>query len=395
MDAIAECLDRRVQEIFPSRPELEKLLRSDQKIKLYQGFDPSSPNLHIGHLVGLLQLKLFQDLGHQVIFLIGDFTGMIGDPTDKSATRTKLSREEVVNNAKTYQEQAGRILKFEGPNAARMEFNSKWLEKLTFADIIELSSSFTVQQMIERDMFQERLKAGIPIHLHEFLYPLMVTVDAIELDVDLEVGGSDQLFNMTVGRSLIKTKTGKNKFALTTKLLTDGQGRKIGKTTGNAINLFGQPADLFGQIMALPDDTVISALKLVTALHLDEIEALAARFETDPMSVKKRLAFEVVSLCHGTEVAQNAQAHFEKTVQHKELPDAIKPVTVPMIGQDVSLLDLLKAAYPEESSSNLKRVIAQGGVEVNQAKMTDPNLHLTPQNGDIVKYGKRSFRQLK
>src|SRR3989344_3264869 len=253
MDAITELLIRRVNTILPSQEELTKTLKSGKKLRLYQGFDPSSPDLHIGHLVGLLQLKAFQDLGHEVIFLIGDFTAMIGDPTDKTAARTKLTRDQVLANAQTYKDQAGKILDFSGKNPVKMKFNSEWLDPLKFADIIELASNFTVQQMIERDMFQERIKQEKPIFLHELLYPLMVTYDAIAMNVDLEVGGTDQLFNMMVGRPLIKHINNKDKFVITTKLLTDSQGTKIGKTTGNAINLFGNPNNLFGQIMSLPD----------------------------------------------------------------------------------------------------------------------------------------------
>ena len=379
MNQVDELLTRRVDTIIPSREELEKVLHSTKKLKLYMGFDPSKPNLHIGHLVGLLQLKLFQNLGHEVIFLIGDFTAMIGDPTDKTAARTKLTRDQVLANAQTYKDQAGRILNFSGKNPVKMKFNSEWLDPLKFADIIELASNFTVQQMIERDMFQERIKQEKPIFLHELLYPLMVTYDAIAMNVDLEVGGTDQLFNMMVGRPLIKHINNKDKFVITTKLLTDSQGTKIGKTTGNAINLFGNPNNLFGQIMSLPDDTTIPALKLITTLPLTEIDALQQKLTA--MDLKKRLALEIISMCHGPAAAKTAQSHFENTFQKQN----------PGFSTTVPLRENLAGTISSEvgSMSEAKRLIRQGAVDVSGATISDPTYKV--KVGDNVKIGKKTF----
>ncbi len=388
-----ELLTRRVDKILPSPDALRSLLESGKKLRLYQGFDPSKPDLHIGHLVGLLQLRAFQDLGHEVIFLIGDFTGRIGDPTDKSATRPKLTKEEVKQNAQTYKDQAGKILRFDGENAAQMKFNSQWLDQLTFADVIELASHFTVQQMIERDMFQERLKANTPIFLHEFLYPLMVTYDAQVMEVDLEVGGTDQLFNMSVGRHYLKDKVGKDKFVLTTKLLTDSQGRKIGKTTGNAINLFGDPRNLYGQIMALSDDVIIPAFTLATTLTLEKITKKEALVKTNPLQAKKDLAFAVTQMCHGDTAALSAQTHFEATVQSDELPPDIPSVQIhPQ--EALSLLELCRQAGVGESSGQIKRTIIQGGVELDGTKILDPNQAVSLKSGSVLKFGKRDFRRL-
>ena len=379
MDAITELLIRRVNTILPSQEELTKTLKSGKKLRLYQGFDPSSPDLHIGHLVGLLQLKAFQDLGHEVIFLIGDFTAMIGDPTDKTAARTKLTRDQVLANAQTYKDQAGKILDFSGKNPVKMKFNSEWLDPLKFADIIELASNFTVQQMIERDMFQERIKQEKPIFLHELLYPLMVTYDAIAMNVDLEVGGTDQLFNMMVGRPLIKHINNKDKFVITTKLLTDSQGTKIGKTTGNAINLFGNPNNLFGQIMSLPDDTTIPAFNLITTLPLTEIDALQQKLTA--MDLKKRLALEIISMCHGPAAAKTAQSHFENTFQKQN----------PEFSTTVPLRENLAGTISSEvgSMSEAKRLIRQGAVDVSGATISDPTYKV--KVGDNVKIGKKTF----
>lgn len=391
MDPINELLSRRVQTILPDKQLLETKLRSGQKLRLYQGFDPSSPNLHIGHLVGLLQLKMFQDLGHQVIFLIGDFTGMIGDPTDKSSARPKLSREQVIENAKTYQAQAGRILNFTGNNPVQLKFNSEWLDSMTFKDLIELTSNVTVQQMIERDMFQERLKQTRPIFLHEFLYPISQGYDSVAMDVDLEVGGNDQMFNMMVGRQLMKSLKNKDKIVLTTKLLTDADGRKIGKTTGNAINLFGDPKDLFGALMSQPDSILDQGFELATTLPLDEVNALKESAQTQPMEIKKRLAFEVVKLCQGEEAAVNAQQYFESVFQKRDLSANIIEKTIPNGPSDI--VAVLTAAGIAESNSARKRLISQGAVEIDDQKIVDPTLVIDKTNF-ILKVGKHTILRI-
>src|SRR3990167_3838404 len=262
--------------------------RRKKKITLYQGFDPPSPSLHIGHLIGIRKLAQFQALGHKVIFLIGDFTGMIGDPSDKSAARKKLSKKEVLENAKGWKKQIEKILRFDGPNAAEVRYNSECLSKLSSQEVIELASNFTVQQMEERDFFQDRLKEDKPIYLHEFLYPLLQGYDSVSMGVDLEVGGNDQLFNMLSGRTLMKALKGKEKYVLTMKLLTDTTGKKMGKTEGNAINLTDEPDDMYGKVMSFPDPFIEQGLELLTDLEVSE---LANRKTLD---AKKALAFEIV-----------------------------------------------------------------------------------------------------
>src|SRR3990167_6591834 len=215
-----EVLTRGVNQVLPDKKGLADLM-SKRKIKLYQGFDPSAPSLHLGNFVGLMKLRQFQKLGHEVIFLVGDFSGMIGDPTDKLAARTKLTREQVLENAKAWMAQAGKVLDFGGKNPSKIMFNSEWTDKLTQKDLIEITSKLTYQQLIERDMYQERIKSGNAIYLHELLYPVYQGYDSVAMDVDLEIGGSDQVFNMLVGRNLMKAIKGKEKFVLSTKLLVD------------------------------------------------------------------------------------------------------------------------------------------------------------------------------
>lgn len=382
-----DLLTRRVQQILPSKEGLETLM-AKRKIRLYMGFDPSRPNLHIGHLVGLLQLKAFQEAGHEVIFLIGDFTGMIGDPTDKASTRPKLSHEEVLKNAETYKEQAGKFLRFTGENAVRIMFNYDWNSKLNFPDVLELASNLTVQQLIERDMFQVRIKAGKPIHLHEFLYPLIQGYDSVAMDVDLEIGGNDQMFNLLMGRTLLKALKNKEKFCLTTKLLVDSSGKKVGKTTGNAVDLFGKPEDLFGGLMAVPDDAIENMLVCATEIPLDQVAKLVEQIAIDPMDVKKKLAWEITKMCHNEQIANAAQAHFESVVQDKQAPADTPELR---LKPNTAILEVLKSAELGVSNSDIKRTLEQGGVEVDGDRVTDPTTVVT---GSTLKFGKRTFRKI-
>jgi tyrosyl-tRNA synthetase len=382
-----DLLTRRVQQILPTKEGLESLI-SKRKIRLYMGFDPSRPNLHIGHLVGLLQLKAFQDAGHEVIFLIGDFTGMIGDPTDKGATRPKLSHKEVLKNAETYKEQAGKFLRFSGENPVKIMFNYDWNSKLNFPDVLELASNLTVQQLIERDMFQVRIKEGKPIHLHEFLYPLIQGYDSVAMDVDLEIGGNDQMFNLLMGRTLLKSIKNKEKYCLTTKLLVDSAGKKIGKTTGNAVELFGKSEDLFGGLMSVPDDAIENMLVCATEIPMDQVRELINQIPSHPMDIKKKLAWEITKMCHDAKTADLAQIHFELVVQDGGAPADTKEL---IVKSDTPILEVLKSAGLGVSNSDIKRTLEQGGVELDEVRITDPTTLVT---AGALKFGKRTFRKL-
>ena len=364
-------LTRGVAEILPTKEGLKKLMES-RKISLYEGFDPTSPSLHIGHLIGIRKLAQFQKLGHQVIFLIGDFTGMIGDPTDKTSARQKLTHEQMLNNLKGYKEQVKNIIDFDGDNPVKIVFNYDWLSKLTFADVVELATHFTVQQMIERDFYQERLKQNKPIYLHEFMYPLMQGYDSAHMAVDLEIGGNDQMFNLLAGRTLEKAYKNKDKFCLTTKLLTDPTGAKMGKTTGNTVNLTDSPNDIFGKIMALPDSLLPLGFELLTDMDQPE---------TEPMTAKKILALEVVKQIHGEKSAHAAQKNFEQTFQKKA------PEYKQKIKAQANLI--LTVAQIAGSNSEAKRLIAQGAVDVNGVKASDGTV--TMRAGDKVKIGQKTF----
>ncbi|TSC54255.1 MAG: tyrosyl-tRNA synthetase [Microgenomates group bacterium LiPW_16] len=397
MDEIDELLTRGVERIYPSREALGSVLRSDKKLRLYQGFDPSMPNLHLGHLVGLLKLRQFQDLGHEVIFLIGDFTGMIGDPTDKSAARPRLTREQVLKNAKNWKEQAGRILNFDGENPAKIMFNSAWNDKITFKNLIEITSNFTIQQLLERDMFQKRMKMGKPIFLHEFLYPVAQAIDCVEMDVDLEVGGSDQTFNMLAGRILMKALKRKEKFVLTTKLLVDSKGEKVGKTAGNALFLNATPAEMYGGIMSFPDEVIPLAFELLSRVSLELVEEHEKALQggkVNPMDLKKQLAFEIVKLYHGEKPAKEAQEEFERVFQKGQAP-VYNILTYYTKRKESNIVDLLVETKLASSRSGAKRLVEQGGVEVDGKQIADIRHQITVKDGMIIRAGKRRFVRLK
>lgn len=376
-------LVRGVEQILPDKKGLAELM-GKRKIRLYQGFDPSMPSLHLGNFVGLMKLRQFQKLGHEVIFLVGDFTGMIGDPTDKLAARKKLSRQEVLKNAKTWRTQAGKVLDFEGKNPAKIMFNSKWGDKLNFNDLIKICSNLTVQQMIERDMFQERIKQNAPIYLHEFLYPVAQGYDSVAMDVDLEIGGNDQLFNIMVGRTLMKALKNKDKFVLTTKLLVDKEGKKVGKTTGNALFLDSKAEDFYAGTMSFPDEVIESGFELLTEVPLAGIRE---KIKKNPMVEKKRLAYEVVKILYGEEGAIKAQNSFEETFQERKPEFNIK------IASGASIVSTIAPFTSLGSISEAKRLIKQRAVDVNGKVMVDSNYRVEP--GDDIKVGSRTFLKAK
>lgn len=394
MDAIDILLTRGVDTIYPTREVLEKVLRSGKKLKLYQGFDPSGANLHIGHAVGLRKLRQFQDLGHKVIFLIGDFTGMIGDPSGKKDARKPLTKEQVLANAKEYQTQASKVLRFEGENPVEIAFNSKWNSQLTFEDVLKLASHFTAQQMLERDMFQERMKEGREISLVEFLYPIMVAYDAVAMNVDLELGGTDQTFNMLAGRKLHKQKLNKEKFVMTVPLLTDAKGTKIGKTEGNVIGLTDAPNEFYAKIMSLGDDAIVNCFTLLTDTPLSEIESMnnAMKSGENPMLFKKRLAYELTRWLNDETSAKSAQANFENTVQSKVLTGELPEVKISTLSAaTLPIIELLIQTNCANSKSEARRLVEQGAVEVDQTIVDLVQTNVTLKAGMTMKVGKKRF----
>ena len=396
MDKIDELLTRGVADIIPRKEELEKFLRSGKKLRVYQGFDPTSPDLHIGHMLGLKKLRQWQDLGHEVIFLIGDFTGMVGDPTGRNKTREPLTREQVLENAKTYKKQAGKIMQFEGKNPVQIKYNSEWLAKLSALEVTRLMSLLTVQQILERDMFRKRIKNDQEISMIEVTYPIMQGYDSVAMDIDVEVGGTDQLFNMMVGRDLMRKIKGKNKFVMTTPLLTDASGAKIGKTEGNTIALRDKPENLFAKLMKLPDEIIGKGFEYLTNVPVSEINKIyiKLKLEKNPIVFKKKLAFEIVKDLNSEHDAKKALEHFEKTVQQKNLPTEI-PAYKYSGETQTRIDDLLILANLSESKSEAKRLIEQGGVEIDGKKVTDPNSEIKVKNDMVIKVGKRKYIKIK
>ena len=383
-DKINELLTRGVDKIYPSRELLEKLLLSGKKLRLYQGFDPTGDRLHLGHMVGLRKHKQWQDLGHEVIFLIGDGTGQAGDPTGKKQTREKFfTKEELRANAKNYVAQASKIIRFKGSNPVKILYNSDWLDKLTKVEILNIAQNFSVQQLIERDMFQERLKAGEPINLREFLYPLLQGYDSVAMDVDLELGGTDQTFNMLAGRTLMKAMKGKEKFVMTTPLLSDSRGIKIGKSEGNTISLTDEPNDLFGKIMSLADDAIIPIFTLLTDVSLEDI--VSFDIKKNPLELKKSAAHIIVSQLYSEKLATKAQDNFEKTFTQGNVPENITQVTV---ARDASLSDILLTQQLIVSKSELRRLVSEGAITnmATNEKVTDPNSKVSSATYKIGKH---------
>lgn len=386
-------LNRGVEAIYPSKENLKEKLESGEKLTIYQGFDPTGEFLHVGHAIGLKKLKHFQDLGHTIIMLIGDFTAQIGDPTDKSATRTQLTKEEVLKNCKNYQEQAAKILDFNGNNPAELKYNSEWLEKLSFADVIELAAHFTVQQMLERDMFDKRMKAGKPIGLHEFMYPLMQGYDSVALKIDGEVGGNDQMFNMMAGRTLERQILDKDKFVLTTKLLEDTTGKKMGKTEGNMITLIDSPQEMYGKVMSWTDGMIYRGFELCTDEPMDEIEKLCRdmnKNKINPRDLKMRLARDIVALYYDRDSANKAEEDFKQLFQKKERPDEIEEVEV----TSRNIVDVLLETKLVSSKSEARRLINQNGVKINDIIVEDDTLEMLDSDEIILQKGKRHFRKL-
>lgn len=391
---IKEVLEKGVEKIYPSKEALERVLKSGKRIRLYCGFDPTSPKLHIGNAVQFRKLAQFQKLGHEVIMLIGDFTTMIGDPTDKSAARKKITRKEILKNAKNYKNLASKILRFSGKNPAKIMYNSEWNDKLTFINLIELASNFTVQQMIIRDMFQERIKKNRPIYLHEFLYPLAQAYDSVAMNVDLEIGGNDQTFNMLCGRDLIKIIKNKEKFVLTTKLLNDPTGKKMGKTEGNMINLDEEPTEMYGKIMSWPDSLIMSGFELCTDLSMEEINQIKKR-KNNPRDDKARLAKEIVSIHHSKSLAEKAEKEFNRLFREGKKPTNIQEVE---FNEGItSTSTILVETGLASSRSAADRLIKQGAVDIEMDGAVINKYRereIMPKQGMIIRIGKRRFIKL-
>ena len=360
-----ELLNRAVENVYPSREALAARLKDGKPLTIYYGIDPTGPDVHLGHAVPLWKLRDFQNLGHKIILLIGDFTAMIGDPTDKTAERIKLSREQVIDNCQTYLKQIEKILDL---SKTEVRHNSEWLSKLSFSETLNLYSKVTYNQIIKRNMFQKRLEQDKDIFFSEFMYPVMQGYDSVALDVDMEIGGNDQTFNMLVGRDLMKKLKGKEKFVLATKLLAAPGETKMSKSEGNMVTLTDTPGAMFGKIMSWPDEILPLAYELCTPLEKTVYEPLLAGH---PREAKIKLAKEVVTLYHGAEAASEAEQEFEKIFSSGEFPADTLVVKV-IVGTLLSQILLDNKLV--ESKSDFERLINQGAVkDESNNKITDRN----------------------
>lgn len=382
---IDEVITSGVAHIFPSREDFKKVLQSGKKLTVYNGIDPTAPSLHLGHLVVLRKLKEFQRLGHQVILLVGDFTAMIGDPSGKAAARKPMTKSEVLKNAKNYKSQAGKILNFSGKNPAEMKFNSTWLEKLNLLRILNIASSFTAQQLLERDMFQKRIEKGLPIFLPEFIYPLLQGYDSVVMNVDVEIGGSDQVFNMLVGREMVKRHLGKEKFVLGTKLLTVGEV-KMGKTESVFIPLSSSATEMFAKIMALSDEVLPSFFELLSDLDFLKLP------KQKPMEVKKLLAKEILGQLFSKDEVEKAKVEFEEVFQKGMEPKEAPSLNLSSFQSPPTVSEALLKGNVVSSKSEVRRLVIQGAIEDEKGKIISPNEKVRV---GVYKIGKYRFLKVK
>lgn len=392
---IERILNKGVEQILPTPAALEQLLLSGKRINIYQGFDPTAPTLHIGHTVGMRKLEDFRKLGHQIYFVIGDFTARIGDPTDKTSARVRLTKEQVEQNMQTYVDQASKILDiFNKENPVKVIYNSQWLEPLNFADIIELASEFTVQQMLKRSMFQKRIEDDKPIYLNEFLYPLMQGYDSVMMDIDVEVGGNDQLFNMLAGRDLIKSRLNKEKIVLAGKLLSTSDGSKMGKSEGNMIKLDDSANDIYGKVMAFTDEQILIGFEILTSYDLGQISEIGNRLKQgeNPMQLKKELAFEITKDIKGEQESLDAQKYFENIFQKQNTESNIPEKILDT--EEINITELLPLLNICESKSQARRLVEQGAVKIDDEKLVDWNINITlkPEQNYILKCGKHVYQ---
>ncbi len=378
-----------------SREELLEKLKKSAKtgipLKIKAGFDPTAPDLHLGHTVLLQKLKHFQDLGHEVQFLIGDFTGMIGDPTGKSETRKALTREDVARNAETYKEQVFKIL---DPEKTKIVFNSTWLGKLSSFEMIRLASELTVARMLEREDFRNRFDTGKPISIHEFLYPLIQGYDSVAMEADVELGGTDQLFNVLMGRDLQRSRGQEPQVVLTMPLLEGLDGvNKMGKSLGNYIGITEPANDIYGKVLSISDELMFRYYELLSDLSAAEIEELKQRMERGdihPKEVKKQLARELTARFHSEGEALRAEENFEKVFQQKGLPDEIPEIHVTG-SEPVWLPQLLVDAQLVKSTSEGRRMVKQNAVSIDGEKIQDMNINIEPEGAILLRVGKRRF----
>jgi len=391
-----EILKRGTVEIFSEQELKDKLTeaaKAKKQLRVKLGLDPTSPDIHLGHTVVLRKMRQFQDLGHKAVLIIGDYTARIGDPSGQDSTRPMLSPQQIEENAKTYFEQAGKILDT-SDDKLEIRYNSEWLADMRLADIIKLTSSMTVARMLERDTFELRHKSGDPIGIHEFLYPLMQGYDSVMVKSDVELGGTDQTFNNLVGRDLQRLDDQSPQVVITMPILVGLDGKeKMSKSKANYIGVTDQPNDMFGKVMSISDDMMENYFTLLTDLPPDKIVELVNSDKTHPKEAKVLLGKTIVTQFYDVSAADNAAAEFDKVFARGQLPDEIPDVRVP--AEPIMVSKLLLHCKLVSSGGEAKRMIKQGGCTIDSRKISDPNEHITPTNDMVIQVGKRKFAKLK
>ncbi len=393
IDEALSIIRRGTEEILVEEELVEKL-KSGRPLRVKAGFDPTAPDLHLGHTVLLNKMRQLQDLGHEVIFLIGDFTGMIGDPSGKNETRPPLTREEVEQNAETYRKQVFKVL---DPNKTQIMFNSTWLDKLTPVDLIKLAATHTVARMLERDDFSKRYASGHSIAIHEFLYPLIMGYDSVAMKADIELGGTDQKFNLLMGRELQKHFGQKPQTVIMMPLLVGLEGvKKMSKSLGNYIGIDESADEIFGKVMSISDETMWTWFNLVSFRSIEEIKKLRDDVANgmNPRDVKFLLAEEIAARFHDAAAGQKARENFIAQFQKGKLPEDMPEVSLEVSAEGMSILNIIKNAGLTESSSEASRLIAQGGVRIDGEKVSDKNLHLQAKTSFILQVGKRRYAKV-
>ena len=391
-------LRRGVEEIIPEDDLADKLQASretDTPLVVKLGCDPSRPDLHLGHTVVLRKLRQFQDFGHRAILIVGDFTGMIGDPSGRSKTRPQLTLEETREHGQTYYDQATRVLDAE---KTEIRYNSAWLDEMTFSDVIELAAQQTVAQMLKRDDFKQRCEAGEPISVHEFLYPLAQAQDSVQIEADVELGGTDQRFNLLLARHLQEAEGQAPQVCMMLPLLegTDGTD-KMSKSLDNAIGITDAPEDMYGKTMSVPDALIYRYVELVTDLPTEQLPKIKQFAEANPRDAKAQLARRIVTMYHGEEAADAAEQHFERTVVQGDVPDEMPEVVPePSEGDEVGLLNLMRHAGLTDSNSEGRRMIEQGAVAIDDEKVTDTGrfIDVPAEAPFVLRVGKRRFARI-
>ncbi|MGE7826337.1 tyrosine--tRNA ligase [Paenibacillus sp. NPDC093718] len=397
-----EVISRGAVEIIPEEAMRQKVIKSvvtGEPLRVKLGMDPSAPDLHVGHTVVLQKLRQFQELGHEVQLIIGDFTGRIGDPTGKSETRKQLSEEDVRRHAETYKKQIYKVL---DPEKTKVYYNSEWLAPMTFADVVSLSAKVTVARMLERDDFTKRYQGGLPISIHEFFYPLMQGMDSVALQTDVELGGTDQKFNLLMGRTLQKEYGSEPQVAITMPLIEGLDGvQKMSKSFGNYIGIDEEPNEIYGKSMSVPDELMLKYFSLATDMASEEVSGLERGLRegiVHPRDAKMSLGYTLVRMYHGREAADAAQQHFVTVFQQKALPEDIEVYMVPegeLKEGKIMLINLLTLLGFAASNGEARRSIQQGAVKWNGEKCSDIYSEIVPQDGDVVQVGRRKFARLK